>query len=1377
MASLTLKNTALILGSMLIGGALTAALYARLTPVDAAAPAAEQQRKVLFWYDPMYPNTRFDKPGKSPFMDMDLVPKYADEESAAAGAPGVRIDPTQTQNLGVKTAAVTRGPLRYAQTFPANISYNEYQYVIMQARAAGFINKVYPLTVGDKVKQGTPLLELTIPDWVEAQSEYLLLQETGGTATQVEGILERLRLAGMPDDDIRRLKATRKIQTRFTLKAPIDGVITAFDLRAGMNIAKDNVVAKIQGMDPVWVSVAVPESIAWLIKDASQFSIQVPAWPGKTFRISKWTLLPSVDSATRTLQLRLQVNNPDEALKPGMNAYLQLTSGTMIEWIIRRSVANRFLVMMAALFLSIWGTWTIIHTPVDALPDLSDVQVIVKTRYPGQAPQIVENQVTWPLTTTMLSVPGARTVRGFSQFGDSYVYVIFEDGTDPYWARSRVLEYLNQVQGKLPAGVSAEMGPDATGVGWVFEYALVDRSGKHDLAELRSLQDWFLKYELKTIPNVSEVASVGGVVKEYQIVVDPMKLTQYGISLGEVKSALDASNQEAGGSSVELAEAEYMVRASGYLQTLDDFKNIVLKTGDNGVPVYLGDVARVQIGPEMRRGIAELNGEGEVAGGVVILRSGKNAREVISAVKEKLASLQSSLPEGVEVVTTYDRSQLIDRAIDNLSYKLLEEFIVVALVCALFLWHVRSALVAIISLPLGLCFAFIMMHFQGLNANIMSLGGIAIAVGAMVDAAIVMIENAHKRLEEWEHQHPGEKLSNDTRWKIITEASVEVGPALFISLLIITLSFIPIFTLEGQEGKLFGPLAFTKTWSMAGAALLAIVAIPILMGFWIRGRIPAENSNPLNRFLIRIYHPLLLKVLHWPKTTLLIALLSILTVVWPLNRVGGEFLPQINEGDLLYMPSTLPGISAAQAADMLQKTDKLIMAVPEVARVFGKTGKAETATDSAPLEMVETTIQLKPQDQWRPGMTMEKIVDELDKTVRLPGLANLWVPPIRNRIDMLSTGIKSPIGIKVSGTNLADIDAIAGQIEGVARSVPGVTSALAERLVGGRYLDIDIQREKAARYGMTVGDVQLFVSSAIGGAMVGETVEGVERYPINIRYPQSYRDSPETLRQLPILTPLKQQIVLGDVAEVKVVTGPSMLKTENARPTSWIYIDARDRDMVSVVHDLQQAIGKEVKLKPGISVSYSGQFELLERANQKLKLMVPMTLMIIFVLLYLAFRRVGEALLIITSVPFALVGGIWFLYWMGFHLSVATGTGFIALAGVAAEFGVVMLMYLRHAIEAEPSLENPQTFSVDKLDEALYQGAVLRVRPKAMTVAVIIAGLLPILWGTGAGSEVMSRIAAPMIGGMITAPLLSLFIIPAAYKLMWLYRHRGKRSQ
>jgi Cu(I)/Ag(I) efflux system membrane protein CusA/SilA len=1048
----------------------------------------------------------------------------------------------------------------------------------------------------------------------------------------------------------------------------------------------------------------------------------------------------------------------------------------MIEWIIRRSVANRFLVMMAVLFLSIWGTWTIVNTPVDALPDLSDVQVIIKTRYPGQAPQIVENQVTYPLTTTMLSVPGAKTVRGFSQFGDSYVYVIFEDGTDQYWARSRVMEYLNQAQGKLPKGVTSEIGPDATGVGWIYEYALVDKSGQHNLAELRSLQDWFLKYELKTIPNVSEVASIGGMVREYQVQVNPIKLSQYGITLSQVKNALNASNQEAGGSSVELAETEYMVRATGYLQSLNDFNNIVLSAGVNGIPVYLKDIARVQIGPEMRRGIAELNGEGEVAGGVIILRSGKNARDVISAVKDKLETLKKSLPQGVEVVTTYDRSQLIDRSIDNLSHKLLEEFIMVAVVCALFLWHLRSALVAIISLPLGLCIAFIVMHFQGMNANIMSLGGIAIAVGAMVDAAVVMIENAHKQLEEWDHQHPGEKIDHATRWKVITDASVEVGPALFISLLIITLSFIPIFTLEGQEGRLFGPLAFTKTYSMAGAAILAVVVIPILMGFWIRGKIPAETRNPLNRFLIRVYHPLLLRVLHWPKLTLVVALLSILTIAWPLSKVGGEFLPQINEGDLLYMPSTLPGISPAQARTLLQTTDKLIKTVPEVASVFGKSGKADTATDSAPMEMLETTIQLKPEDQWRPGMTIDKIIDELDKTVRLPGLANLWVPPIRNRIDMLSTGIKSPIGIKVSGTVLTDLDQTAQQIEEVARTVPGVTSALAERLEGGRYIIVDINREKAARYGMSIDDVQLFVTSAIGGAQVGEVVEDVARYPINIRYPQAYRDGPGTLRQLPILTPMKQQITLGDVADVKVVSGPSMLKTENARPTNWIYIDARGRDMVSVVNDLKTAISEKVNLKPGTSVAFSGQFELLEHANKKLKLMVPMTIMIIFVLLYLAFRRVDEAVLILMSLPFALVGGIWFLYWQGFHMSVATGTGFIALAGVATEFGVVMLMYLRHAIDKNPELSRQETFTPEGLDEALYQGAVLRVRPKAMTVAVIIAGLLPILWGTGAGSEVMSRIAAPMIGGMITAPLLSLFIIPAAYKLIWLRRHKISKS-
>ncbi|HCH7937836.1 MULTISPECIES: efflux RND transporter permease subunit [Providencia] len=1044
----------------------------------------------------------------------------------------------------------------------------------------------------------------------------------------------------------------------------------------------------------------------------------------------------------------------------------------MLEWIIRRSVANRFLVLMGVVFLVIVGLWSIRHTPVDALPDLSDVQVIIKTTYPGQAPQLVENQVTYPITTTMLSVPGAKTVRGFSAFGDSYVYVIFEDNTDLYWARSRVLEYLNQVQTKLPKGAVASIGPDATGVGWVFEYALVDKTGKHNLAELRSLQDWFLKYELKALPNVSEVATVGGVVKSYQIVVDPLKLAQFSITLPEIKQSVEMANQEAGGSSIEIAEAEYMVRASGYLQSLDDFNKIYLKTSESGIPIYLQDVARVQEGPEMRRGVAELNGEGEVVGGIILLRSGENARDVIQDVKQKLDDLKASLPEGIEIITTYDRSILIDNAIDNLSYKLLEEFIVVALVCAVFLWHFRSALVAIISLPLGLFIAFIVMRYQGINANIMSLGGIAIAIGAMVDAAIVMIENAHKKLEKWQHQNEGKILDNAQRWKLITDSAVEVGPALFISLLIITLSFIPIFTLEGQEGRLFGPLAFTKTYAMAGAAALALIVIPILMGYWIRGNIPNENKNPLNRWLISLYSPILLKVLAWPKTTLLIGFLTLFTVIWPLKHLGGEFLPSINEGDLLYMPSTLPGVSPAQAAFLLQNTDKLIKTIPEVDTVFGKVGKAETATDSAPMEMIETTIRLKPQSQWREGMTLEKIIDELDETVRLPGVANLWVPPIRNRIDMLSTGVKSPIGIKVSGKDLQEIDALAQEIEKVTKSVPGVVSVLAERLVGGRYIDVKIDREKAARYGMSISDVQVYISMATGGEMIGETVEGIERYPISLRYPQDHRNSVSALKLLPILTPSKQQIVLSDVADVAVNMGAPMLKTENARPTSWIYIDARDRDMVSVIKDIDAAIKDNIQMKPGLSYSFTGQFELLERANQKLMLMVPATIMIIFVLLYLAFRRFSEALLILLSLPFALVGAIWFLYWMNFNLSVATGTGFIALAGVAAEFGVVMLIYLRHAIEDKEKVQGINQLSKQDLDSALYEGAVLRVRPKAMTVAVILAGLLPILLGTGVGSEVMSRIAAPMIGGMITAPLLSLFIIPAAYKLICQARNK-----
>ncbi len=1033
----------------------------------------------------------------------------------------------------------------------------------------------------------------------------------------------------------------------------------------------------------------------------------------------------------------------------------------MIAAIIRLSVRFRIGVLLAAAALLASGLLALRATPVDALPDLSDVQVIIRTTYPGQAPQIVESQVTYPLATTMLSVPGARTVRGYSFFGDSFVYVLFEDGTDLYWARSRVLEYLNQVQGRLPDSAKPALGPDATGVGWVFEYALVDRTGRHDLAQLRSLQDWFLRYELKTLPGVAEVVSIGGMVKQYQVVLDPVRLAAYGVTQGQVVEAIQRANQETGGSVLELAEAEYMVRAGGYLRSLDDFRAIPLRTAAGGVPVRLSDVATVQIGPEMRRGIAELNGEGEVAGGVVVLRSGKNARATIAAVKDKLAELKGSLPAGVEVVTTYDRSQLIDRAVANLREKLVEEFVVVGLVCALFLWHARSALVAILTLPLGVLFALIVMRLQGVNANIMSLGGIAIAIGAMVDAAVVMIENAHKKIERWEADHPGKYLGGETRWRVITDAAAEVGPALFFSLLIITLSFVPVFSLQGQEGRLFGPLAFTKTYAMAGAAILSVTLVPVLMGLLIRGRIPAEASNPLNRWLTAAYRPALDWVMRRPRTTLLIALLAFATTAWPLSRLGGEFMPQLDEGDLLYMPSALPGISAQKAAELLQQTDRLIKTVPEVQTVFGKAGRAETATDPAPLEMFETTIQFKPRSQWRPGMTPEKLVEELDRTVKVPGLANVWVPPIRNRIDMLATGVKSPIGVKVSGQDLAQIDRIAHDIEAVAKTVPGVSSALAERLTGGRYVDVAIDRAAAARYALNIADVQDVISTAVGGETIGQTVEGLARYPISVRYPRELRDSLEGLRQLPILTPAGQQITLGTVAAVEVADGPPMLKTENARPSTWVYVDVRGRDLASVVADLQTAVAGRVKLAPGVAVAYSGQFEYLQRATERLKIVIPATLVIIFLLLYMTFGRLDEAALIMATLPFALTGAIWALYLLGYHQSVATGVGLIALAGVAAEFGVVMLIYLREALR-----DRGPAPSAAQVEEAIREGALLRVRPKAMTVAVILAGLFPILIGHGAGSEVMSRIAAPMIGGMLTAPLLSMFVVPAGYLLL-----------
>jgi Cu(I)/Ag(I) efflux system membrane protein CusA/SilA len=1039
----------------------------------------------------------------------------------------------------------------------------------------------------------------------------------------------------------------------------------------------------------------------------------------------------------------------------------------MIAQIIRGSIQNRFLVLLLTVILAGWGAYTLSKTPLDALPDLSDVQVIIRTSYPGQAPQLVENQVTYPLTTTMLSVPGAKTVRGYSFFGDSFVYVLFDDGTDPYWARSRVLEYLNQVQSKLPPQAKPSLGPDASGVGWVFEYALVDRTGHMDLSQLRGLQDWFLKYELKTVANVAEVASVGGMVKQYQIVLNPDQMRAYNITQATVKDAVQHANQESGGSVLEMAEAEYMVRASGYLQTLDDFRNIPLMTTSAGVVVHLGDVARIQIGPEMRRGVTELNGEGEAVGGIIIMRSGKNALETIHAVKAKLAILKASLPTGVEIVPVYDRSHLIERAIDNLTHKLLEEFLVVALVCAIFLFHLRSALVAVISLPLGILSAFIVMHYQGVNANIMSLGGIAIAIGAMVDAAVVMIENAHKHLEQWSHQHPDDTLTGEKRWQVIADSAVEVGPALFFSLLIITLSFIPVFTLEAQEGRLFAPLAFTKTYAMAAAAGLSVTLIPVLMGYLIRGKIPDEQRNPINRGLIRLYRPLLNRVLNRPYLTLVVALSVVLITLLPLSRLGSEFMPALDEGDLLYMPSALPGLSIDKAAALLQQTDRLIKTVPEVQTVFGKAGRAETATDSAPTEMFETTIQFKPRDQWRAGMTPEKLIATLDQVVQVPGLTNIWVPPIRNRIDMLATGIKSPVGIKVAGTNLAEIDRIAADIEHAVKPVAGVSSALAERLTGGRYINVDINRQAAARYGLNISDVQSVVSTAIGGDNIGETVEGLQRYPINLRYPREIRDSLENLRALPMLTANGAQIRLGDVATLQIADGPPMLKSENARLSGWVYVDVRGRDLKSVVTDMQQAVAKQVKLPAGYSVTWSGQFEFLERATARLKLVVPATLAIIFILLYLTFKRIDEALLIMATLPFALAGGVWLMWILGQTLSVASGVGFIALAGVSAEFGVIMLLYLKQAWHKRR--DHGQTTDTDLLD-AIQEGAVLRVRPKAMTVAVIIAGLIPIMIGVGTGSEVMQRIAAPMVGGMLTAPLLSMFVVPVVFRLLRQWR-------
>jgi Cu(I)/Ag(I) efflux system membrane protein CusA/SilA len=1033
----------------------------------------------------------------------------------------------------------------------------------------------------------------------------------------------------------------------------------------------------------------------------------------------------------------------------------------MIERVIYWSITNRIFVLLATFVIIGLGLFALRNTPVDALPDLSDVQVIIKTSYPGQSPQVVEDQVTYPLTTAMLSVPGAKTVRGFSFFGDSFVYIIFDDKTDLYWARSRVMEYLSQVAERLPKAAKPKLGPDATGVGWIYLYALVDRTGKHDLSQLRSIQDWFLKFELQTVSGVSEVASIGGMVKQYQIIVDPDKLRAYDIPLSLIQIAIKQGNQEVGASVIEMAEAEYMVSASGYIQSIQDLSLIPLGINNKGTPLLLRDVADIRLGPQMRRGIAELNGEGEVAGGVVVMRFGENAQQTISGVKTKLAALKASLPEGVEIVTVYDRSDLITRAVDNLWSKLGEELLIVALVCAAFLFHIRSSIVALISLPIGILVSFIIMHWQGVNANIMSLGGIAIAIGAMTDGAIVMIENMHKHMEKT-------PLTDENRWQIVAKSASEVGPALFFSLLIITVSFLPVFILEAQEGRMFAPLAYTKTYAMAASAGLAITLVPVLMGYFIRGKIVSENKNPLNRLLVAIYLPVLRVVLHHPKSTVLATLLIAVVGFYPINKLGSEFIPPLDEGDLMYMPTTYAGLSIGKARELLQQTDKLIATVPEVKSVFGKIGRAETATDPAPLTMIETFIQLKPQDEWRVGMTTEKLRAELDELVQIPGLTNAWVMPIKTRIDMLATGIKTPVGIKVAGSDLVVIQRIGQDIEEILSQMPGTASVYSERVAGGRYIKVDVKRELASRYGLNISDVQQVVSTAIGGMNVSESVEGLERYPINLRYPQSYRDSPEQLALLPIVTPSGQRIALADVAKIYVEDGPAGIKSENARINGWTYIDIKDIDVGSYVRNAKELLSSKLVLPTGYSLTWAGQYEYMQRAKEKLAYVLPLTLAIIVILLFLNFRNFVEVAIIIGTLPLALIGGVWLLYLEGFNLSVASGVGFIALAGVAAEIGVIMLVYLNQSYQEliQTHQNNNTEPSLDDLVETVIKGAGLRVRPVMMTVATIMLGLLPVLYGSGTGSEVMSRITAPMVGGMTSALVLSLIIVPVVY-LLW----------
>jgi Cu(I)/Ag(I) efflux system membrane protein CusA/SilA len=1026
----------------------------------------------------------------------------------------------------------------------------------------------------------------------------------------------------------------------------------------------------------------------------------------------------------------------------------------MIEKIIEFSVKNKFLVILLTGFVILGGLYALIKTPLDAIPDLSDVQVIIFTEYAGQAPQVVEDQITYPLTTAMLAVPFAKVVRGYSFFGFSFVYIIFEDGTDMYWARSRVLESLNYVAGRLPPGVSPSLGPDATGVGWVYEYIL--ESDRHDLSQLRSIQDWFLRYELTSVPGVSEVASIGGFVKQYQVIVDPTKLVAFNVPLQKVKMAIQRSNIDVGGRLVEMGETEFMVRGLGYIKSIEDLKNISLGVDLRGTPTLLRNVATIKVGPELRRGVADSNGKGEAVGGVIVMRYGENALAVIENVKNRLEQLKAGLPEGVRIKTVYDRSGLILRAIDTLKRTLIEESIIVALVCVIFLFHLRSALVGIFTLPVGVLISFIIMDRQGINANIMSLGGIAIAIGAMVDAAIVMIENAHKHIEKDRGKKP--------HWDLILDASKEVGPALFFSLLIIAISFLPVFTLEAQEGRLFKPLAFTKTYAMMGSALLAITIVPVLMGYLIRGKILPEGKNPVNRFLIWIYHPIIKLVLKAKIAVVIIAIVVLALTYIPWKRIGSEFMPPLNEGDLLYMPTTLPGISITKAKELLQQTDRIIASFPEVHHVFGKIGRAETATDPAPLSMIETTIMLKPESEWRAGMSMEKLVEELDKAIKFPGLTNAWTMPIKTRVDMLSTGIKTPVGIKLMGDNLQVLSDVGQKVEAVVREIPGTLSVYSERVTGGNYLDYQIKRDEAARYGLTVGDVQDIIMSAVGGMNVTQTVEGLERYPVNLRYGSELRDSPEKLRRILIPSPSGAQIPITQLADIRIKKGPPAIKSENARKNAWIYIDLTGIDVGTYVAKAQQIVRDKVNLPSGYSLVWSGQYEYMVRAQKRLAIVVPMTLIIIFVLLYFNFKNITESLIIMLSVPFSLTGGLWLMYLLGYDMSVAVGVGFIALAGVAAETGVVMLIYLDISYR-EFKAKHAQQFNRDHLAAAIEEGAALRVRPKMMTVVAIMAGLMPIMWSHGTGSEVMKRIAAPMVGGMVSATVLTLIVVPAIYGL------------